>query len=135
VSRIWCERLLVLAWAALLGGCGSEVVNGCRAADAQDARGVAEVEIAFGGVHGYHYAPACVRVTAGTRIRFRGPFEVHPLGVGALVDGAIRSAPGSPLRETAEGEEATSVLAEPGAYGFFCHMHVVEGMAGAVFVE
>ena len=110
-------------------------MNGCEPASARDATGAAEVEIAFGGVHGYHYEPACLRVSAGTRLRFRGPFEVHPLGAGALVDGRIETAAASPFGETAAGEEATFLLAEPGTYGFFCHMHVVEGMAGAVFVE
>jgi plastocyanin len=111
------------------------VVNGCDPASARDATGQAEVEISFGGVHGYNYVPACLRVSAGTRVLFRGPFDVHPLGPGALVDGRIEPEPASPLRETAEGDVATFLLSEPGAYGFFCHMHVVEGMAGAVFVE
>lgn len=135
MPRIWCDGIRLVACGLLLGGCGRELVNGCDRASAGDERGVAELEIGFGGAHGYNYEPACVRVSRGTRLRFRGPFGVHPLGVGALVDGRIEPDPASPLRETAEGEEASFLLPEPGAYGFFCHMHVGEGMAGAVFVE
>ncbi len=110
-------------------------MNGCRLSQAEDARGRSEVEIGFGGVHGYDYVPACLRISAGARVRFEGPFEVHPLGVGVLADGAPSADPANPLEETAEGDERSFRLDRPGVYGFFCHYHAVEGMRGAIFVE
>ncbi len=124
-----------IACAALLVGCGAEPVNGCDPETALDATGADPVEIGFGGVHGYDYAPACLRVRAGTRLRFAGPFEVHPLCAGSFRNGQLQPASDGPIRETATGREVTFVASDPGAYGFSCHFHVSEGMAGAVFVE
>ena len=119
----------------MLVGCGVEPVNGCDPHAALDATAIDQVEIGFGGVHGYDYAPACLRVRRGTQLRFTGPFEVHPLGAGSFRDGQVEPTSDGPFRETATGREVTFVASEPGSYGFFCHFHVSEGMAGAVFVE
>ena len=126
------------AWAlavGLLPGCTAEPVNGCDPAAAVDATGRSHVEIGFGGVHGYDYAPACLRVTAGTELRFAGPFEIHPLGAGRYRDGRLEADGDGPIRETQRGREASFVAEAPGAWGFFCQYHAGEGMAGAVFVE
>lgn len=125
-----------LGAAAFAGGCGGpELVNGCDPALALDRRDRDEVEIVFAGSHGHSYAPACVRARVGASLVFRGPFEFHPLGAGRIVDGMPEDAPGNPVRDTAEGEEARFVLEEPGVHGFFCHFHTGEGMMGAVFAE
>ena len=42
---------------------------------------------------------------------------------------------GSPLGSTASGREARFLMAQPGAYGYFCDKHVGEAMVGAIFVE
>lgn len=129
--------LCALATIAPLGSaCGSgEIVNGCDAASAEDRTGEDRVEIRFAGEHGYSYVPACVRARVGSRLVFRGPFELHPLGSGRLVDGISQPSPANPVRDTAEGERVAFPLDTPGAYGFFCHVHTGEGMMGAVFVE
>ena len=126
---------LVLALALPLG-CGvPQVVNDCDRARAEDRTGRDSIEIEFAGRHGHSYAPACVRASVGTRLVFRGPFELHPLGAGRPFDETPEPAPTNPIRDTAEGEQAVFVPKTSGAYGFFCHFHTGEGMMGAVFVD
>ncbi len=113
----------------------SPLVNGCLAATATDARGRPEVEIRFGGMTAYAYDPACVTVSTGTRLTFVGDFVTHPLAPGRIVRGMPAPLGETPIRQTETGERASFDVTRPGAYGFFCDIHVAEGMMGAVFVE
>ncbi len=109
-------------------------LNGCSEATAHDARDRATVVIRFGGVVGHNFDPACVRVRRGATLRFEGPLELHPIAPGRVVDGLPVDEAG-PVRSLQVGEIADFVVAEVGAFGFFCDLHVVEGMMGAVYVE
>jgi plastocyanin len=113
----------------------SEPVNGCDAASVIDYTGDAEVEIRFGEDLGYEYVPRCIRVSVGTRIRFRGDLKSHPVAPGRVVDGSYTFEDTSPIQPTKNGDEATFVFSRPGAFGYWCDVHAVSGMLGAVFVE
>jgi len=106
-------------------------LNGCAKATAQDDTGQASVTITF-GVGGYTFSPACLVVSAGTKLVFEGTFSFHPLVGGS--DGVPDAAsPFEPM--TASGTSAEFTVTEPGAYGFYCQIHVGLGMMGAVYVE
>ena len=110
-------------------------VNGC--VDAADLTGHAAVTIEFGGAHGFHYAPACFRVSAGTRVTFSGAFGEHPLVGGEVTDSTTKVPdPASPFApRTASGTTKTFTLATPGAFPFYCDNHALVGMKGAAFVS
>ena len=111
-------------------------VNGCDQLSAVDATGRGEMEIRFGGLEGYAYRPGCAAVSAGTIVTFVGDFGAHPLVPGRIDDHhQVIPDDGSPLGSTASGREARFLMAQPGAYGYFCDKHVGEAMVGAIFVE
>jgi len=113
----------------------SESVNGCDPTTAKDYSEQRDVEIRFGDDHAYQYIPKCIKVSPGTRIHFRGNLAAHPLASGRFASGRYEEENGSPLRLTEVGEETSFVFNEPGAFGFLCYIHAVNGMVGAVFVE
>ena len=113
----------------------TEVVNGCELATATRYTSTSEVEIRFGGHLGNEYVPKCIKVSPGTRLRFRGNFLIHPLASGRFASGQFEAEPKSPVQRTGTGEEVSFVFSERGAFGFMCYVHVVNGMMGAVFVE
>jgi len=112
------------------GGPGAEqALNGCDAASAEDHTGEDAVAIA---TDGFSYSPACVRVSAGTRVTIQSNFASHPLEPG---NAATREADdGSPIVPTAAGTSVDVVFVSAGAFGFYCQVHAPT-MAGAVFVE
>lgn len=113
----------------------TEPVNGCDPATTTRYMATNEVEIRFGGQYGNEYVPKCITVSPGTRLRFRGDFLIHPLASGRFAAGQFEAEPKSPVQRTKAGEEASFVFSEPGAFGFVCYVHVINGMMGAVFVE
>ena len=111
-------------------------VNGCDQLSAVDATGRGEMEIRFGGLEGYAYRPGCAAVSVGTIVTFVGDFGAHPLVPGRIEDHhQVIPDDGSPLGSTASGREARFLMAQSGAYGYFCDKHVGEAMVGAIFVE
>lgn len=109
------------------------VINGCPPDSLFDATGRERVEIHFGGEVGYRYEPACLAVSPGSRVDFVGPFDAHPLAVGRIDDQGIPTLePDSPLRATSEGSRADFPIEHPGVYGYFCDMHVGDGMFGVI---
>jgi plastocyanin len=93
------------------------------------------VEIVFGGPAGERYRPRCVLVPAGTRVIFRGEFSSHPLAGGVVRDGQAYRDPSSQIPFTGVGTEAAFISVESGVYPFFCQVHWVIGMRGAVIVR
>ncbi len=110
-------------------------INGCDPATALDATELDVVEIRFGGLVGYAYDPPCVAVHPGARIVFTGPFDAHPIAAGRVDDGLPTADEASPIRERIEGGELSFSAPTPGLYGYFCNMHVVDGMMGAIVVR
>ena len=111
-------------------------MNRCDPAEATDASGRAQVEIVFGQTAGYSYVPACVAIDAGSRIVFKGPFTLHPLVAGVEnADGSFTLDGESPIGRVSEGTEASFAFDRAGSFGFYCDMHAVDGMLGAIIVR
>ena len=107
-------------------------LNGCLEGAFVASRD-ALVVIRFGLELGHNYSPACLRVVAGTRVRFEGPMGAHPVEPGRIVDSMPVDADG-PVPAMASGESAEFVAGEAGRFGYFCDLHVAEGMMGALEV-
>jgi plastocyanin len=110
---------------------GADVVNGCDPAMAVDMKGMAEVTIVQTGLT---YAPACVKISAGTSVKFTSDFVAHPL-VGGVYDGAKMPDAGSPITPTSTGAEASFTIAAAGTYGYYCDLHAASNMIGAIIAE
>ncbi len=91
--------------------------------------------ISFGGAVGERYRPRCATVPLGTRVEFAGDFETHPMAGGVVFEGAAYRDPASELPYTKAGTEATFVPLHSGVYAFYCQIHWVLGMRGAIIVE
>lgn len=111
------------------GGAGA-LLNGCDAATAMDLTGMTDVTITQEGLA---YNPKCIKITAGTNVKFVSSFAIHPL-VGGVVDGTKMPDPASPITMTSTGMEATFVI-PAGDYGYYCDVHALSGMFGAIFAE
>ncbi len=116
------------------GVCGQ--VNDCDPTSSVDLTGQAEVAIAFGGTDGNNYNPRCVRVSEGTVITFNGDFSLHPFVGGEVVNGVKAQAASGPfVPATSSGMTKDFTASAEGNYGFYCEIHAIGGMNGAVFVE
>jgi plastocyanin len=111
-------------------GGASVVINECDSATATDMTGMTDVTITQEGLA---YSPNCLKVTAGTSVKFVSAFASHPL-VGGIVDGSKMPDAGSPITATSTGMEATFVI-PAGNYGYYCDLHALSGMKGAIFAE
>jgi plastocyanin len=112
-------------------------LNGCVSASFVTAAEPGSMRIAFGHQQGHNYEPRCARVSVGDVIRFEGPFATHPLVPGRIeaaipVDDAASG--GGPVREVLKGESAEFIADSPGRFGYYCDVHVAEGMMGAIEV-
>ena len=111
------------------------LVNGCDRAETPLTSDREVVDIHFGGLIGFAYEPACLRIRAGTRVRFVGSFATHPLAAGRVFDEEVVADPESPFKSTWEGETAAFLMLKTGDVAYYCDQHAFEGMFGAVFVE
>jgi len=111
-------------------GGGGALLNGCDAATATDMTGMTDVTITQEGLA---YSPKCIKITAGTNVKFVSSFAAHPL-VGGVVDGTKMPDGASPITPTSTGMEATFVI-PAGDYGYYCDVHALSGMFGAIFSE
>lgn len=118
------------------GGAGgattSDLVNGCDPATAEDHLADATTTVTQSG---FAYAPKCIKITAGSSVKFVSTFTSHPLVGGEVVSGAKAADPGSPITMTSTGTEATFTFPDAGTYGYYCDIHALSGMVGAIFVE
>lgn len=111
-------------------GGASVVINECDSATATDMTGMTDVTITQEGLA---YSPNCLKVTAGTNVKFVSAFASHPL-VGGIVDGSKMPDGASPITATSTGMEATFVI-PAGNYGYYCDLHALSGMKGAIFAQ
>ncbi len=111
-------------------GGGGVAINGCDSATATDMTGMTDVTITQTGLM---YDPKCIKITAGTNVKFVSAFASHPL-VGGIVDGTKMPDGASPITSTSTGMEATFVI-PAGNYGYYCDLHALSGMTGAIFAE
>ncbi len=109
--------------------------NGCDdAAAGLLSRSPVTIAVA-GGQLGDRYQPRCVSVAVGTRVVFLGDLALHPLAGGAVVDGEAYRDPSSAVPYASAGSQAAFVPLAAGVYPFFCQVHWVLGMSGAVIVR
>jgi plastocyanin len=132
------SRLLV---ALFVLGCSTSAraaVNGCglgSSAVPVDLRGRPSVTVAFGGVFGFAYSPACIRIVAGTAVTFSGNFAPHPLRAGTADGGIPIPDPTSPIQSTDTGTTATFNFPSSGEFGYYCNAHWPDAMYGGILVE
>lgn len=107
-------------------------LNGCTQATALDMTSMSSVTITQAGLS---FTPPCIRVRTGTVVRFDVAFAFHPLRAGEVVGTMVSSDPSSPIRSTDTGNTASFTMSAAGAYGYYCAVHYVAGMYGAIFVE
>ncbi len=119
------------------GGTGGnpDLVNGCDPKTATDRTADATVNVDFGGALGLTYDPPCIKIKAGSSVKFVGTFAVHPLLGGTVTGATATPDAASPIKETTSGMEATFVLPAAGTFPYYCGEHFSTGMTGAVFVE
>ena len=106
-------------------------VNGCNRAEAEDHRGESPVIVQF---IPFDYAPECIRISAGSTVRFDGEFRTFPLIGGA----ATQSDGASPfMPPTTSGLSKDFVLSEPGIFPYHTEIlwTALFRMWGAVIVE
>ena len=108
------------------GGAGDPEVNGCTRATAMDMTNQKSVELPawdFGHT-------ACILVTGGTQVVWKGNFQTHPLagGVAGMKDDA------SPISKAMVASDTATVVlpADQGKdYPYFCSIHT--SMKGVVY--
>jgi plastocyanin len=111
-------------------------INGCDPNTATDLTGQAQVMIAFGGAEGNLYTPRCIKVDVGTELVFNGNFDLHPLVGGEIFNGQKEPAVAGPfIPTTSSGTTVTLAMSTAGGFGYYCEVHALGGMTGAVFVE
>jgi plastocyanin len=122
------------------GGMGVKLVNGCDPASAEPHLNDASTTVKFGGPTGFKYAPACIRIKAGSSVTFASDgapsFALHPLQGGEVVNGIAQPDPNSPIPPTSGAQASIDVtFPNAGTFPYYCQSHYASGMMGAVFVD
>jgi plastocyanin len=107
-------------------------LNGCDPATAEDHTADAETTVTQAGLE---YSPKCIRIAAGSTVKFMSTFAAHPLVGGEVVDGVKTPDGASPITMTNMGMEAVFTFPDAGDFGYYCDLHGAGGMNGAIFVE
>jgi plastocyanin len=110
----------------------ADLLNGCDPATAEDHTADATTTVNQSGLA---FAPQCIRIKAGSSVKFVDNFVSHPLVGGTVANGAKMPDANSPIKMTNSGTEATFMFPDVGKYGYYCDIHALSGMVGAVFVE
>ncbi|NUO53140.1 MAG: hypothetical protein HOV80_30190 [Polyangiaceae bacterium] len=116
------------------GACINSVcslINTCSLATAQDLTAMSNVNVTFTS---FMYTPKCIKVAQGASVTFQGSFPSHPL-MGGYVDGGLVPAASGPfVPVTSSGTTKTFTMSAAGTFPYYCELHGLGGMAGAVFV-
>lgn len=107
-------------------------VNGCDAATAEDHTADTTTTVTQTGLE---YAPKCIKIKAGSSVKFVSTFSMHPLVGGEVLDQIEDPDAASPIQPTSTGTEATFTFPDAGTFPYYCDTHSSVGMVGAVFVE
>ncbi|MEZ4295034.1 MAG: plastocyanin/azurin family copper-binding protein [Polyangiaceae bacterium] len=108
------------------------MLNGCDSTTAEDHTADATTTVASSGLS---YSPKCIKIKAGSSVKFSSSFASHPLVGGEFVNGAKQPDANSPIPSTNMGTEITVTFPDAGDFGYYCDFHAGSGMVGAVFVE
>jgi plastocyanin len=115
--------------------CVPTAINGCSISTATDLTGQTTATVDFGGGLGLKYAPACIKVKAGTVVTFNGGFASHPLQGGVDLGGTgVPATTGPFVTVTNTGTTANFTMSSAGTFPYYCTAHVSSGMEGAIFV-
>ncbi len=131
LNSYWLALLLAIAAAP------AAAANGCLLADFQDRRGEASIVIANDNkANPFLYRPRCVRISAGTEVRFQAlpNFGMHPLFAGAVVAGVATFDPTSPIGSATSGTEHVVQINDVGEFSYYCDFHFSQGMQGSILV-
>lgn len=128
---------LALAAHLMFSGTALFAANGCLPGDFQDRRGDASIVIANDNLaNPFLYRPRCVRISAGTEVRFQAlpDFGMHPLFAGAVVAGVASFDPSSPIGSATNGTEHVIRIDVVGEFPYYCDFHFNQGMQGSILV-
>ena len=116
-------------------------INGCGPATATDLTAVNTNTIGFGGAIGFAYAPKCIKVKVGSKVKLDGlvvgAFASHPFSGGEVKAGVkipAVSGPFIPVTSDPAISSKTFTMNSAGTFPFYCDFHALGGMTGAVFV-
>ena len=132
-SALWFLALLVPMTSASAGA----PINNCLPQDYQDRRGESVVVVANDNPSNpFLYRPRCALVTEGTVIEFRASpnFGMHPLFGGTVAGGVATMDPESPIGSIISGDVREVLLEASGDAPYFCDVHFLQGMLGAIRV-
>lgn len=124
--------------ASSTGGSSFPETNGCDPAAAEDhSADGPDVTVNFGANAGNQniYDPACITISAGQNVVFKGNFVGHNLEGGTATAGALTPDASSPIPTTKSGAEVSVPFPTAGSYPYYCIQHGKIGMKGAVFVQ
>jgi len=110
---------------------GGGEVNGCMGDSAMDLTGSTAVTITDIDAWEVPHS-ACIIVSQGTAVTWKGDFDEHPL-VGGV---SPATAPGSPITQagsTSGTADATITFSATGRFPYFCDVHT-NTMLGVVYV-
>ena len=110
---------------------GGGVINGCEGSSADDETGSTAVTITNSSAWEVPHS-ACIIVSQGTAVTWKGDFDEHPL-VGGV---SPATAPGSPITQagsTSGTADATITFSATGRFPYFCDVHQTN-MLGVVYV-
>jgi plastocyanin len=118
------------------------MINECSFMSATDMTGMGSVTVNFGGMSlGNNYDPKCLIVSQGTVVTFsaNGPasFVLHPLMGGEVINSMkvpamMGTSPFVPI--TNMGTSAAFTMSNTGNFPYYCDVHALGGMIGAIFV-
>lgn len=112
--------------AAAIAGCTSGTFVDRRAASAERI-------IRFGGEHGSHYDPRCMRIAVGQSVQWEGDFAQYVLGPGTFGAAGAGSQP-NPIVFSPAGTSREFTFQKAGDYLFHSTNHEADDMQGLVRV-
>jgi len=114
-------------------GGGTQGTNGCVDSMAEDH--TAEQSVTITSTPSFTYTPKCIVIHTGTSVTFNSAFATHPLVGGTLEGGTKMPDASSPIKPQTTGTSATFMFPNTGTFGYYCNVHAISGMTGAIFVK
>ena len=110
---------------------GGGVINGCEGSSADDLR--AETAVTITDISAWEVPhSACIIVSQGTAVTWKGDFDEHPL-VGGVSPATNPTSPITQAGSTSGTADATITFSATGRFPYFCDTHK-NTMLGVVYV-
>jgi len=110
---------------------GGGVINGCEGSSADDETGSTAVTITNSSAWEVPHS-ACIIVSQGTAVTWKGDFDEHPL-VGGVSPATNPTSPITQAGSTSGTADATITFSATGRFPYFCDTHK-NTMLGVVYV-